>query len=176
MFEFAKWKIELPSHRHVTIGERFKVTNYSITKNGKRVEVEPQVTVNKNGVLSIDDEGYVVAAQAGKGMITVSYEGATATQSVVVNNNSSKETLIISGDTKIKVSRTALYEVVSDTSVVFSLVKGADLALCEVKDNNRCEIKTNTKGQIGEIVLKAENEAGDTATKTIEIIPLWQVI
>ena len=30
----ATWKIEIPSHRHVKPGERFKVETYSITKNG----------------------------------------------------------------------------------------------------------------------------------------------
>jgi len=75
----ATWKIEIPTHRHVKPGERFKVETYSITKNGQKIEAEPRIIINKGSNLTMDEEGYIIAGISGKGSITLYYENTNAT-------------------------------------------------------------------------------------------------
>lgn len=170
----ATWKIEIPSHRHVKPGERFKVETYSITKNGQKIEAEPRIAINKGSNLTMDEEGYIIAGISGKGSITLYYENTNATQSIIIDKEA-KEALIITGDGKIKVSKTAIYEVSSELPITFSLEDEDKLASLEPLDSNRCKIKTNISGKTGSIVLKATDGA-QMVKKVIEIIPLWQVI
>lgn len=170
----ATWKIEIPTHRHVKPGERFKVETYSITKNGQKIEAEPRIIINKGSNLTMDEEGYIIAGISGKGSITLYYENTNATQSIIIDEEA-KEALMITGDSKIKVSKTAIYEASSELPITFSLEDKDKLVSLESLNSNRCKIKTNISGKTGSIILLA-TDGIQTVKKVIEIIPLWQVI
>lgn len=178
-----KWKIDLPSHRYVEARDRFTV-NYFITKNGKEADVMPKITVSGN--LSITDGNVIIAGRSGTGVITVSYEGASATQ-VVSIKDVLKEVLMISGNDKIRAAEKAEYKVNSDEEIEFTLINPKDgLQIAELitieQSSNTCIIDTkNYNGRTGIVTLQASTKTADSkrkpeATKTIQIVPLWQVI
>lgn len=176
-----KWKIDLPSHRYVEARDRFTVT-YFITKNGKEANVTPKITVSGN--LSITDGNVIIAGRSGSGVITVSYEGISATQIVSIKDVL-KEVLMISGNDKIRATEKAEYKINSDEEIEFVLINPKDsLQIAELikseQSSNICTIDTrNYNGRTGMVTLQAfikTTEPKDpVATKTIQIIPFWQV-
>lgn len=181
-----KWRIDLPSHRHVKPGDKFTAT-YSITKNGKEVSVTPKITVSSP--LSITEDNIITAGNSGSGVITISYEGAKATQIVAIKDTSD-EIPIIRGSDKIRATEKAEYKINFPEEIKFVLVNPEDsLQIAELIESeqpfNTCIIDTEKyNGRVGTVKLKAyiktefegETSPSEIITKTIQVIPFWQVI
>lgn len=175
----AEWELELPAVRQVRPHERFEV-KYSLRKNGiEQYDVKPTISVN-DAELSLDGD-VVVAGASGGGMITVSYNDLVATQEVHIVFQSS-EPLVIAGNEKVRAGRESKYQAGSEKNVVeFSLIQEEELATIVSSENNTCVIKANSKNKLGTVTLVARvaataKTAALEATRTIEIVPLWQVI
>lgn len=173
----AQWEIILPSHRYISPRATFKV-NYSILKNGiEDTSVIPEMAVTGNFSLS---DGVITAGRFGTGVLTLSYGGKTATQILKITDEWA-EVLIITGDEKVRVTKTAEYTINLFKDAIFSIeeegkeVTQNELASLETIDETHCRLIANTNNKVGIVKLKA-NADGQVAYKDIEIVSLWQVI
>ena len=169
----AGWTVSIPSHRYVMPNEIFEIDDYSIQKNGVKVEVIPNIAVSKNFTL----EGRKVAVgNSGSGNITISYMGRSAVQIVKITNKD-EVILTINGNEKIRVGQTLKYTVNGTVPVKFFI---EETGLCSINqlDDFTCELIANSKNKFGKVTLKATSVlegVENNASKIIEVIPLWQV-
>ena len=83
--------------------------------------------------------------------------------------------MVIFGDDKIRVSMAATYELQgADQQVVFS-VSDTKMATVKITGQSTCLLTTNSKNLLGSVDLIATC-GEEVYTKTIKIIPIWQVI
>ena len=170
----AQWEIILPSHRYVSPRAVFKV-NYSILKNSiEDTSIIPEMTVSGN--FSIKD-GIITAGRFGTGVLTISYAGQKATQILKITDDWA-EVLVITGDEKVRVTKTAEYTINLLEEAVFSIeengveVMDTELASLEIIDQTHCKLIANNNNKVGIVKLKASSD-GQVAYKDVEIVSLW---
>ena len=179
----AVWELDVAETRSVMAGELFEI-NYSVSKNGLiQDDIKPIITWESEYLTWEGDK-----IRAGKTYdvfvdVKVSYNGVEKIQTISITHGTQEEELIIVGDNKIRVGgrKQVVYSVGVDA--VFSLYQQdeegnlieTDLAAITKADTNTCAIETNKENKLGTIILVA-NADTQTATKAIDIVPLWQVI
>lgn len=169
--KIAAWTIVSPSEQYVLPHSEIAL-NYVVQKNGIVVDEKPEISIS--GSL-VERDGKIFAAESGKGQITFSIHGQTFTQAIHISASPSKQPMVIFGDDKIRVSMAATYELQgADQQVVFS-VSDAKMATVETTGQSTCLLTTNSKNLLGSVDLIATC-GEEVYTKTIKIIPIWQVI
>lgn len=169
--KIAAWTIVSPSEQYVLPYSEIAL-NYVVQKNGIVVDEKPEISIS--GSL-IEQDGKIFAAENGEGQITFSIHGQTFTQTIHISASPSKQPMVIFGDDKIRVSMAATYELQgADQQVVFS-VSDTKMATVETTGQSTCLLTTNSKNLLGSVDLIATC-GEEVYTKTIKIIPIWQVI
>lgn len=169
--KIAAWTIVSSSEQYVLPHSEVAL-DYVVQKNGIVVDEKPEISIS--GSL-VEQDGKIFAAESGEGQITFSIHGQTFTQTIHVSTSPSKQPMVIFGDDKIRVSMAATYELQgADQQVVFS-VSDTKMATVETTGQSTCLLTTNSKNLLGSVDLIATC-GGEVYTKTIKIIPIWQVI
>ena len=169
--KIAAWTIVSPSEQYVLPHSEVAL-DYVIQKNGIVVDEKPEISIS--GSL-VEQDGKIFAAESGEGQITFSIHGQTFTQAIHISASPSKQPMVIFGDDKIRVSMAATYELQgADQQVVFS-VSDTKMATVKTTGQSTCLLTTNSKNLLGSVDLIATC-GEEVYTKTIKIIPIWQVI
>lgn len=169
--KIAAWTIVSPSEQYVLPHSEVAL-DYVVQKNGIVVGEKPEISIS--GSL-VEQDGKIFAAESGEGQITFSIHGQTFTQAIHISASSTKQPMVIFGDDKIRVSMAATYELQgADQQVVFS-VSDTKMATVETTGQSTCLLTTNSKNLLGSVDLIATC-GEEVYTKTIKIIPIWQVI
>lgn len=169
--KIAAWTIVSPSEQYVLPHSEVAL-DYVVQKNGIVIDEKPEISIS--GSL-IEQDGKIFAAESGEGQITFSIHGQTFTQTIHISASPSKQPMVIFGDDKIRVSMAATYELQgADQQVVFS-VSDTKMATVETTGQSTCLLTTNSKNLLGSVDLIATC-GEEVYTKTIKIIPIWQVI
>ena len=169
--KIAAWTIVSSSEQYVLPHSEVAL-DYVVQKNGIVVDEKPEISIS--GSL-IEQDGKIFAAESGEGQITFSIHGQTFTQVIHISTSSTKQPMVIFGDDKIRVSMAATYELQgADQQVVFS-VSDTKMATVETTGQSTCLLTTNSKNLLGSVDLIATC-GEEVYTKTIKIIPIWQVI
>ena len=169
--KIAAWTIVSPSEQYVLPHSEIAL-DYVVQKNGIVVDEKPKISIS--GSL-VEQDGKIFAAESGEGQITFSIHGQTFTQAIHISASPSKQPMVIFGDDKIRVSMAATYELQgADQQVVFS-VSDTKMATVETTGQSTCLLTTNSKNLLGSVDLIATC-GEEVYTKTIKIIPIWQVI
>ena len=169
--KIAAWTIVSPSEQYVLPHSEVAL-DYVVQKNGIVVDEKPEISIS--GSL-VEQDGKIFAAESGEGQITFSIHGQTFTQAIHISASPSKQPMVIFGDDKIRVSMAATYELQgADQQVVFS-VSDTKMATVETTGQSTCLLTTNSKNLLGSVDLIATC-GEEVYTKTIKIIPIWQVI
>ena len=169
--KIAAWTIVSPSEQYVLPHSEVTL-DYVVQKNGIIVDEKPEISIS--GSL-VEQDGKIFAAESGEGQITFSIHGQTFMQSIHISASPTKQPMVIFGDDKIRVSMAATYELQgADQQVVFS-VSDTKMATVETTGQSTCLLTTNSKNLLGSVDLIATC-GEEVYTKTIKIIPIWQVI
>lgn len=169
--KIAAWTIVSPSEQYVLPHSEIAL-DYVVQKNGIVVDEKPEISIS--GPL-VEQDGKIFAAESGEGQITFSIHGQIFTQTIHISASPSKQPMVIFGDDKIRVSMAATYELQgADQQVVFS-VSDTKMATVETTGQSTCLLTTNSKNLLGSVDLIATC-GEEVYTKTIKIIPIWQVI
>lgn len=169
--KIATWTIVSLSEQYVLPHSEVAL-DYVVQKNGVVVDEKPEISIS--GSL-VEQDGKIFAAESGEGQITFSIHGQTFTQIIHISESPSKQPMVIFGDDKIRVSMAATYELQgADQQVVFS-VSDTKMATVETTGQSTCLLTTNSKNLLGSVDLIATC-GEEVYTKTIKIIPIWQVI
>ena len=169
--KIAAWTIVSPSEQYVLPHSEVAL-DYVVQKNGIVVDEKPEISIS--GSL-VEQDGKIFAAESGEGQITFSIHDQTFTQAIHISASPSKQPMVIFGDDKIRVSMAATYELQgADQQVVFS-VSDTKMATVETTGQSTCLLTTNSKNLLGSVNLIATC-GEEVYTKTIKIIPIWQVI
>lgn len=169
--KIAAWTIVSPSEQYVLPHSEVAL-DYVVQKNGIIVDEKPEISIS--GSL-VEQDGKIFAAESGEGQITFSIHGQTFMQSIHISASPTKQPMVIFGDDKIRVSMAATYELQgADQQVVFS-VSDTKMAAVETTGQSTCLLTTNSKNLLGSVDLIATC-GEEVYTKTIKIIPIWQVI
>ena len=169
--KIAAWTIVSPSEQYVLPHSEVAL-DYVVQKNGIVVDEKPEISIS--GSL-VEQDGKIFAAESGEGQITFSIHDQTFTQTIHISTSPSKQPMVIFGDDKIRVSMAATYELQgADQQVVFS-VSDTKMATVETTGQSTCLLTTNSKNLLGSVDLIATC-GEEVYTKTIKIIPIWQVI
>lgn len=169
--KIAAWTIVSPSEQYVLPHSEVAL-DYVVQKNGIVVDEKPEISIS--GSL-VERDGKIFAAESGEGQITFSIHDQTFTQTIHISTSPSKQPMVIFGDDKIRVSMAATYELQgADQQVVFS-VSDTKMATVETTGQSTCLLTTNSKNLLGSVDLIATC-GEEVYTKTIKIIPIWQVI
>lgn len=166
--QIAEWSIELAAEQTVEPNSVFSIF-YTVSKNGISQEVVPQISVSDG--LTLLDDGRIQAGES-NGVITVSYNGITKTQTVKIGAQQKIEPILI-GNEKIRATESTTYVLENAPTAEFS-ISNSSLAIMKV-DGNKCEITANSNNKVGTFTLAAEYD-GKTYTKQIKVVSLWQVI
>ena len=169
--KIAAWTIVSPSEQYVLPHSEVAL-DYVVQKNGIVVDEKPEISIS--GSL-VERDGKIFVAESGEGQITFSIHGQTFIQTIHISASPSKQPMVIFGDDKIRVSMAATYELQgADQQVVFS-VSDTKMATVETTGQSTCLLTTNSKNLLGSVDLIATC-GEEVYTKTIKIIPIWQVI
>ena len=147
---------------------------YTITKNGKPVEMEVVVTSKNKQVVSSD----MLAKAEGEAELEIKlkdYPQIVLSMTVQVASSGAEQLFYIKGSSSIKLNRTETYTFESNdetnADISFS-IDNDTLAAIVTTEGNSCSIKANGKNKTGTIVLTAIY-GGKNYTKEIKIVPLW---
>lgn len=166
--QIADWSIEVAATRTVEPNTTF-TPEFAIYKNGALAAAQPSITVSEGLVLQ--ENGDIYVGETG-GSVIFSYEGQAATQVIEVGEAAVQPTFV--GDNVVKVASTHTY-VLQNASNVDFVCSDSALASIQSVNNNECVVVMNSKNKLGIFTLTA-NCDGQTYTKDIKVVSLWQVI
>lgn len=173
----AKYAISAPAEKQsFLIGDIINPI-YTITKNGKPIEVDVIITSkNKKVVKYVDNE--LKAVGIGEAALEIQlkdFPDIKLEMSVAVGESVMDNLFYIEGNSSIKLNRTEVYTFVSkkdfSDEIVFS-INNTNLAEIVKIEENKCSIKANGKNKTGSIILLV-TYLGKEYSKEIEIVPLW---
>lgn len=165
----SEWKIILPQDRIAEPNSIIEV-DYIITKNGVEFAGEADMLVEGN--LTLLENGTIRVGESGTGTITVSYCGASSSQTITVGT-SAQFTPIFIGDEQVRVASENIYRLENAGETEFSI---SDTSLATITSSgNTCILVANSKNKLGTVELTARYK-NKTYKKQIKIVSLWQVI
>ena len=169
------WSIEAPDKIYMSIGDALDI-KYTISKNGIVLQEDITPKFVPGDGFTIDEDGKIIANKSCETVVVLSYENAIKT--VFVSIEKAKPTGFISGDSYIRITKTAEYEfvvpnVIFDESLNF---KVSDEKLVKIEVNkNICKVITNNKNKLGTFTLSVIYD-GVKYEKEIKVISLWQEV
>lgn len=167
--KLAVWSIDMPKNQIVQPNTIIDL-NYSISKDGVLQDVKGQINVDGN--LTLLENGLIQTHKAGGGTVTVSYNGVSATQTIVIGAEATIQPIFI-GNERIRLTTTNEYILENADQVEFDI--GATDLVTMVSEGNRCSITANSKNKIGTFTLTAKYK-DKVYTKKIKVVALWQVV
>ena len=167
--KLAVWSIDMPKNQIVQPNTIIDL-NYSISKDGVLQDVKGQINVDGN--LTLLENGLIQAHEAGGGTVTVSYNGVSATQTIVIGAEATIQPIFI-GNERIRLTTTNEYILENADQVEFDI--GATDLVTMVSEGNHCSITANSKNKIGTFTLTAKYK-DKVYTKKIKVVALWQVV
>ena len=170
------WAISTPKEIAASVGEKI-IVPFKISKNGVVQDSITQVEYICGAGLIMNENGEIIATEAGITELVLSYNNAIATVQVNVDMGTSYEGFI-SGDDYIRITRSADYKFeLGDTVFTEDLnftISTSDMATAVV-NKNICTVKTNSKNKLGPFILSVEYN-GAIYEKEIKIISLWKEV
>lgn len=165
------WSINAPLQLSVEVGEQINPV-YTLLKNGI-IQKDVKATLVPSEKMAYDDEGNLVAAEAGETELLLTYENLMLTLKVVIGGG--VQMGYINGDNHIRMGRSASYELIMpDNSIAETEFSIDNTVLASVQNQgNKCIVKANDRNKLGTVVLSTEY-LGQTYTKSINILALWQ--
>ena len=176
----AKYEVITGKEKQIfTVGSPI-IPTFTIVKNGKPVEVGYKL-IPENKKIAKFVNGTLTAIKEGETSLIVQLveypEIYTRLEIIVGKENNFSA--YIEGSDSIRLGREFSYKLVGTSEInenVSFTLKETNLAfIIDSGENNLCRIKANDKNKLGSVELIAEYQ-GIEYTKTISIIPLWQVI
>ena len=177
--KLASYKFVFPKDKQIfKVGEIINPV-FSILKNGNPVIEKTHFSLEEKGVLSINKDKEIFAAQEGKSfmkiILTEHPEFYTIYEVEVNNSIPEQNSGYIYGKDKIKLDNTNEYEIILLNSDILDFnfsISDEKLVRIEKIDINKCKLTANDDNLLGTVELTAKS--GDLIfTKTITIVPLW---
>ena len=165
------WSINAPLQLSVEVGERINPV-YTLLKNGI-IQKDIKATLVPSEKMSYDDEGNLIAAEAGETELLLTYENLMLTLKVVIGGG--VQMGYINGDNYIRMGRSASYELIMpDNSIAETEFSIDNTTIASIQNQgNKCIVKANDRNKLCTIILSTEY-LGQTYTKSINILALWQ--
>lgn len=165
------WSINAPLQLSVEVGERINPV-YTLLKNGI-IQKDIKATLVPSEKISYDDEGNLIAAEAGETELLLTYENLMLTLKVVIGGG--VQMGYINGDNYIRMGRSASYELIMpDNSIAETEFSIDNTTIASIQNQgNKCIVKANDRNKLGTVILSTEY-LGQTYTKSINILALWQ--
>ena len=165
------WSINAPLQLSVEVGERINPV-YTLLKNGI-IQKDIKATLVPSEKMSYDDEGNLIAAEAGETELLLTYENLMLTLKVVIGGG--VQMGYINGDNYIRMGRSASYELIMpDNSIAETEFSIDNTTIASIQNQgNKCIVKANDRNKLGTVILSTEY-LGQTYTKSINILALWQ--
>ena len=165
------WSINAPLQLSVEVGERINPV-YTLLKNGI-IQKDIKATLIPSEKMSYDDEGNLIAAEAGETELLLTYENLMLTLKVVIGGG--VQMGYINGDNYIRMGRSASYELIMpDNSIAKTEFSIDNTTIASIQNQgNKCIVKANDRNKLGTVILSTEY-LGQTYTKSINILALWQ--
>ena len=165
------WSINAPLQLTVEVGERINPV-YTLLKNGI-IQKDIKATLVPSEKISYDDEGNLIAAEAGETELLLTYENLMLTLKVVIGGG--VQMGYINGDNYIRMGRSASYELIMpDNSIAETEFSIDNTTIASIQNQgNKCIVKANDRNKLGTVILSTEY-LGQTYTKSINILALWQ--
>lgn len=165
------WSINAPLQLSVEVGERINPV-YTLLKNGI-IQKDIKATLIPSEKMSYDDEGNLIAAEAGETELLLTYENLMLTLKVVIGGG--VQMGYINGDNYIRMGRSASYELIMpDNSIAETEFSIDNTTIASIQNQgNKCIVKANDRNKLGTVILSTEY-LGQTYTKSINILALWQ--
>ena len=165
------WSINAPLQLSVEVGERINPV-YTLLKNGI-IQKDIKATLVPSEKMSYDDEGNLIAAEAGETELLLTYENLMLTLKVVIGGG--VQMGYINGDNHIRMGRSASYELIMpDNSIAETEFSIDNTTIASIQNQgNKCIVKANDRNKLGTVILSTEY-LGQTYTKSINILALWQ--
>lgn len=167
----AQWSITAAATQQVKPKSEVIVECY-VSKNGVPQNISSELlTYSVEGNLYLK-EGKVYSTSSGKGFITISYNGGSFRQEILISEEETHNCVLVGND-KIRVSQSSEYTLENASEAEF-IISDTKLATITV-DGNKCVVQANQNNKLGNVQLTAIYQ-GQEFTKTIQIVSLWQVI
>ena len=165
------WSINAPLQLSVEVGERINPV-YTLLKNGI-IQKDIKATLIPSEKMSYDDEGNLIAAEAGETELLLTYENLMLTLKVVIGGG--VQMGYINGDNYIRMGRSASYELIMPNNSIAETEFSIDnTTIASIQNQgNKCIVKANDRNKLGTVILSTEY-LGQTYTKSINILALWQ--
>lgn len=165
------WSINAPLQLSVEVGERINPV-YTLLKNGI-IQKDIKATLVPSEKMSYDDEGNLIATEAGETELLLTYENLMLTLKVVIGGG--VQMGYINGDNYIRMGRSASYELIMpDNSIAETEFSIDNTTIASIQNQgNKCIVKANDRNKLGTVILSTEY-LGQTYTKSINILALWQ--
>ena len=165
------WSINAPLQLSVEVGERINPV-YTLLKNGI-IQKDIKATLVPSEKMSYDDEGNLIAAEAGETELLLTYENLMLTLKVVIGGG--VQMGYINGDNYIRMGRSASYELIMpDNSIAETEFSIDNTTIASIQNQgNKCIVKANDRNKLGTVILSTDY-LGQTYTKSINILALWQ--
>lgn len=165
------WSINAPLQLSVEVGERINPV-YTLLKNGI-IQKDIKATLVPSEKMSYDDEGNLIAAEAGETELLLTYENLMLTLKVVIGGG--VQMGYINGNNYIRMGRSASYELIMpDNSIAETEFSIDNTTIASIQNQgNKCIVKANDRNKLGTVILSTEY-LGQTYTKSINILALWQ--
>lgn len=165
------WSINAPLQLSVEVGERINPV-YTLLKNGI-IQKDIKATLVPSEKMSYDDEGNLIAAEAGETELLLIYENLMLTLKVVIGGG--VQMGYINGDNYIRMGRSASYELIMPNNSIAETEFSIDnTTIASIQNQgNKCIVKANDRNKLGTVILSTDY-LGQTYTKSINILALWQ--
>lgn len=165
----SEWEIILPQDRIAEPGSIIEI-DYTITKNGVEFAAEADILVE--GSLTLLENKKIQVGEGGTGTITVSYCGASSSQTITVGSTT-QVTPVFVGNEQIRVASENIYRLENAGDTNFTI---SDTSLATITfSGNTCTLVANSKNKLGTVELIAYYK-NKVYKKQIKIVSLWQVI
>ena len=175
----AKYEVIAGKEKQIfTVGSPI-IPTFTIVKNGKPIEVDYKF-IPENKKIAKFVNGTLTAIKEGETSLIVQLVDYPEiyTRLEIIIGKENNFSAYIEGSDSIRLGREFSYKLVGTSEInenVSFTLKETNLAfIIDSGENNLCRIKANDKNKLGSVELIAEYQ-GIEYTKTISIIPLWQV-
>ena len=190
--KLAIYKLSAPTEtQNFSLGEKIAPT-FTLTKNGvPRTDIKYTLISHDKGIAKYNDENELIAVGAGETTLTVQltdYPSISTDITIIVNSEEKVIDAYIEGVQRIRLDRISYYTLKSTTdlpagakvnySINNNLVTIEKFTQKDAEKYNAditCKIHANDKNLLGSCILTADYD-GHTYTKTINIVPLWEVM
>lgn len=186
--KLANWEIQMLKNQVATANSIIDL-NYTILKNGVAQNVQPEIAVSDNLVLLNNKQ--IQVGETGSGTVTITYKGISQKQTITIGKTPAAKRML-KGNDAIRVAskkNTYVLENADPDKIEFELkdwintngeIENKVEELVDfnsiVHNGNTYVFDANEKNKSGKFILNVKYNGEQTASKTIQVVSLWQVI